>query len=81
MESNNQNKNRTLADLEIGSNARILSVEGETDVSRRLLEMGVTPGAQVRVIKNAPFGCPLEIRVRNSHLAIRRSEASSIFVE
>lgn len=77
----NKNQTRTLAELEIGSHARILSVAGEDDISRRLLEMGVTPGAQVRVVKNAPFGCPMEIRVRNSHLAIRRSEAVSIIVE
>ena len=81
MKIKNQNENRTLAELEIGTNARILSVEGEDVVSRRLLEMGVTPGALVRIIKNAPFGCPMEIRVRNSHLAIRRSEAGSIIVE
>lgn len=81
MKLNNQNENRTLAELEIGANARILSVEGDEAVSRRLLEMGVTPGAPVRVVKNALFGCPLEIRVRNSHLAIRRSEANLIFIE
>jgi Fe2+ transport system protein FeoA len=81
MKLKNQNENRTLAELEIGANARILSVEGDEAVSRRLLEMGVTPGAPVRVVKNAPFGCPLEIRVRNSHLAIRRSEAGLIFIE
>lgn len=81
MKSKTNNKNRTLAELEIGSSARILSVEGEDTVSRRLLEMGVTPGAPVRVVKNAPFGCPMEIRVRNSHLAIRRTEANSILVE
>ena len=81
MKSNIQTDNRTLADLEIGAHARILSVEGDDAISRRLLEMGVTPGAPVRVVKNAPFGCPMEIRVRNSHLALRRSEANSIFIE
>lgn len=73
-------KNSTLADLEIGSEAKVIAVEGETPVSRRLLEMGVTPGAKIRVVKTAPFGCPLQIRVRNSHLALRRAEAASIFV-
>lgn len=80
MNSENRNERRTLAELEIGANARVVAVEGENTVSRRLLEMGVTPGAQVRVIKNAPFGCPMEIRVRNSHLAIRRAEAELIFI-
>lgn len=81
MKQNIQTENRTLAELEIGARARVLSVEGDDAVSRRLMEMGITPGAQIRVIKNAPFGCPLEIRVRNSHLALRRSEANSILVE
>lgn len=78
---NNQTENQTLAELEIGAHARILSVEGDGAISRRLLEMGITPGAQVRVVKNAPFGCPMEIRVRNSHLALRRTEANSILVK
>jgi ferrous iron transport protein A len=74
-------KNSTLTNLKIGETAQIVSIEGEATISRRLLEMGVVPGASVRVIKNAPFGCPIEIRVRNSHLALRKSEADSIFVE
>lgn len=81
MKLKTQTDNKTLAELEIGAQSRILSVEGDSAISRRLLEMGVTPGAPVRVVKNAPFGCPIEIRVRNSHLALRRSEANSIFIE
>lgn len=81
MNSENRIERRTLAELKIGSNARVVAVAGEDAISRRLLEMGVTPGAPVRVIKNAPFGCPMEIRVRNSHLAIRRAEADLIFIE
>jgi len=45
------------------------------------MEMGIVPGASVRVIKSAPFGDPLEIRVRGYHLAIRRSEAEQIEVQ
>lgn len=80
MKTLNQTENQTLANLQIGAKARIMSVNGNSDISRRLLEMGVTPGASVRVVKNAPFGCPMEIRVRNSHLALRRSEANTILV-
>jgi Fe2+ transport system protein FeoA len=72
--------NSTLAHLETGSTAEITDVTGDTAISRRLLEMGVIPGATVRVVKSAPFGDPLEIRVRNSHFALRRSEANSILV-
>ena len=45
------------------------------------MEMGVVPGASVRVIKSAPFGDPLEIRVRGYHLAMRKTEASRIEVQ
>jgi Fe2+ transport system protein FeoA len=75
------NNNSTLANLEIGKQARVISVGGEDAIARRLLEMGVTPGAIIRVVKTTLFGCPIEIRVRNSHLALRRTEADSILVE
>jgi ferrous iron transport protein A len=45
-----------------------------------LMEMGVVPGAPVRVIKAAPLGDPLEVRVRGYHLALRRTEAQRILV-
>lgn len=76
-----QTNNSTLANLAIGTIAKIVSINETGAVSRRLLEMGVVPGATVRVVKTAPFGCPMEIRVRNSHLALRKLEANSIFVE
>jgi len=77
---NQVSANSSLANLKTGTIARVVSVCGEDAISRRLLEMGVTPGASIRVVKSAPFGCPIEIRVRKSHLAIRRSEADTIFV-
>ena len=69
-----------LDELPVGATARVLSVEGSGPVARRLMEMGVVPGAPVRVVKTAPFGDPLEVRVRNYHLALRRSEARTIKV-
>ena len=70
----------SLDELPVGATARVLSVEGSGPVARRLMEMGVVPGAPVRVVKTAPFGDPLEVRVRNYHLALRRSEARTIKV-
>ena len=70
----------SLDGLDAGTPARVLSVRGEGAVVRRLMEMGVVPGAPVRVIKAAPLGDPLEVRVRNYHLALRRSEARTITV-
>lgn len=70
----------SLDSLPTGVAARVLTVNGTGAVARRLMEMGVVPGAPVRVIKAAPLGDPLEIRVRNYHLAVRRSEAQTISV-
>lgn len=77
-QSNQEIQFLTLADLPIGTNAKVVSVAENGAVSRRLMEMGIVPGISVRVVKTAPFGCPLEIRVRGYNLAIRRSEAENI---
>ena len=66
--------------LEAGRHARVTAVRGTGAVARRLMEMGFVPGAPVRVIKAAPLGDPLEVRVRNYHLALRRSEAQTVSV-
>jgi ferrous iron transport protein A len=70
----------TLNALAHGAEARVVSVEGEGAVARRLMEMGVVPGAPVCVIKAAPLGDPIEVRVRGYHLALRRAEAQTIQV-
>jgi ferrous iron transport protein A len=66
--------------LRAGTPARVLAVKGTGAIARRLMAMGVVPGAPVRVVKAAPLGDPLEVRVRNYHLALRRSEAQTISV-
>ena len=70
----------SLARLPVGAQARVIAVNGSGPVARRLMEMGVVPGAPVRVIKAAPLGDPIEIRVRGYHLALRRTEAQTIIV-
>ena len=59
---------------------RVRSVEGSSVHGLRLMEMGMVPGALVRVVKSAPLGDPIQVCVRNCHLALRRSEAKSITV-
>ncbi|HEX8633098.1 MAG TPA: ferrous iron transport protein A [Pyrinomonadaceae bacterium] len=70
----------TLNTLPYGAEARVVSVDGEGAIARRLMEMGVVPGAPVCVIKAAPLGDPIEVRVRGYHLALRRAEAQTIRV-
>jgi ferrous iron transport protein A len=70
----------TLTHLPVGRDARVTAVNGTGRVTRRLMEMGVIPGVSVQVVKMAPFGDPIEVRVRGYSLAMRRSEADAIEV-
>ena len=69
-----------LPEVEMGSSADVVTVHGLGRVPKRLMEMGVVPGVSVKMIKSAPFGDPIEVRVRGYHLAMRRSEADAIEV-
>jgi ferrous iron transport protein A len=70
----------TLKDLSIGAKATVTAVTETNAATRRLMEMGVVPGVTVKMVKAAPFGDPIEIRVRGYSLAMRKSEAASIEV-
>ena len=80
MSTKSETDKSSLANLAIGTQARVIAVNGSGAIARRLMEMGVVPGAQVRVIKTAPLGDPIEVRVRGYHLALRRTEAQTITV-
>jgi Fe2+ transport system protein FeoA len=69
-----------LTNLPIGKEATVVAVNGKNAITKRLMEMGVVPGVSVRVVKSAPFGDPLEIRLRGYNLAMRKSEADTIEV-
>ncbi|MFT3745583.1 MAG: ferrous iron transport protein A [Pyrinomonadaceae bacterium] len=70
----------TLTELPIGKDARVISITGKNAVTTRLMEMGVIPGVSVKMVKAAPFGDPIEVRVRGYSLAMRRNEADAIEV-
>lgn len=77
----NENKEKTLDELKIGRQATVISLKGGGALRRRIIDMGITPGAVVIMRKAAPFGDPLEINVRGYELSLRRSEAKQITVE
>lgn len=70
----------SLAELPLGEEAEIVSVSCDRRVSRRLMEMGLVPGTAVRVVRVAPLGDPIELRVRNYALSVRRADAAKIAV-
>jgi ferrous iron transport protein A len=72
---------RTLKDLKPGDKAVIVKIDGEGAVRRRLMDMGVTKGAEVLIRKVAPLGDPIEVNIRGYELSFRKSEAEKIHVE
>jgi ferrous iron transport protein A len=71
----------SLDQLRVGQHARILAVEGSDSLGQRLMEMGLFDGEEVDVVGVAPLGDPLEIRLRDYRLSLRRSEAARIQVQ
>jgi ferrous iron transport protein A len=70
----------SLVDLPFGQHAEIESIDCGRSLSRRLMEMGLLPGTRVRVVRVAPLGDPIELRLRNYSLSLRRAEAAKIAV-
>ena len=71
----------TLKDLAPGQSARILSVGGEGSLRQHFLDMGVLPGARVTLIKLAPMGDPMELRIHSYELTLRLADAEKIEIE
>lgn len=71
----------TLRDLKPGQQGKIVSIGDKGPARRRIMDMGVTPGAMVKVIKVAPLGDPIEVNIRGYELSLRKSEAQQIQVE
>lgn len=70
----------TLDSIPHGLWARVLGIIDTSVSSLRLMEMGLVPGAPVSVVRSAPLGDPIQIRVRDYDLALRRGEARTIAV-
>ena len=68
-------KRITLDQLAPGESGRIKKVHGKGAVRRRLMDMGLTSGVVIDMVKNSPLGDPVEYRLRGYHLSLRRSEA------
>ena len=71
----------TLKQVRIGSTVRVVKLHGEGAVKRRIMDMGITKGAEIFVRKVAPLGDPIEITVRGYELSLRKADAEMIEVE
>lgn len=72
---------KTLRQAKIGDTVRVVKLYGEGAVKRRIMDMGITKGAEVHIRKVAPLGDPVEVTVRGYELSIRKADAEMIEVE
>ncbi len=72
---------KTLKQVAIGDTVKVVKLHGEGAVKRRIMDMGITRGAEVHIRKVAPLGDPIEVTVRGYELSLRKADAEMIEVE
>jgi len=73
-------KDISLIDLKIGQKAKIINIAGGRIATKRLLDLGLTPNTEIKILRRAPFLGPLQIKVRGSKIILGRGLAAKITV-
>ena len=71
----------TLDQLQPHDKARIIQIKGDDEAADRLMEMGLVEETELEVVRFAPMGDPMEVKVRGYHLTLRKAEAKNVEVE
>lgn len=69
---------KTLKEARVGDTVKVMKLHGDGAVKRRIMDMGITKGAEIFVRKVAPLGDPMELNVRGYELSLRRADAEMI---
>lgn len=72
---------KTLRQAKVGETLKVVKLHGEGAVKRRIMDMGLTKGVEVRIRKVAPLGDPIEVTVRGYELSLRKADAEMIEIE
>ena len=72
---------KTLISLSPGETAVIQTFNNDLNLQSRLVEMGILPGAEIRLIKKAPFKGPIEFKIRGYEVSIRYRDAEQVLVQ
>jgi ferrous iron transport protein A len=72
---------KTLRQAKIGDTVKVVRLHGEGAVKRRIMDMGITKGVEIKIRKVAPLGDPVEVTVRGYELSLRKADAGMIEVE
>lgn len=73
--------NILLSNLKVKESAKIKQIIGAGSLKRKFLDMGIIAGTPVEVVKVAPFGDPIDIKIKGYHLSLRKEEANLIVIE
>lgn len=69
---------KTLDQVKIGESVEIVKIHGTSLIKRRIMDMGMTKRTQIQIVKYAPLGDPIELKVRGYQLSIRKADAKNI---
>lgn len=70
-----------LSTIQPGVNVRVVKIDTQGSLKKKIMDMGITKGTVLRIVKFAPLGDPMEILVRGYSLSIRKEDANGILVE
>ncbi|MBQ1895087.1 MAG: ferrous iron transport protein A [Clostridiales bacterium] len=71
----------TLRDVKVKQRCKVVRLNGEGAIKRRIMDMGITKGVEIRVRKLAPLGDPIEVTLRGYELSLRKADAEMVEVE
>lgn len=72
---------KTLKEAQVGETVKVVKLNGSGAIKRRIMDMGITKGVEIYVMKVAPLGDPMEVTVRGYELSLRKMDAEMIEVE
>ena len=70
-----------IGELDVGETAVLQEINLPKSAAERLMELGLLPGASIRLVRRAPLGCPIEFEVGGARLALRGADAANIFIQ
>ena len=71
---------KTMRDIHVGQSTKVVKIHGEGALKRRIMDMGITKGTEVKLVKVAPLGDPMELELRGYHLSLRKADADLVEV-
>ncbi|MCI0330173.1 MAG: ferrous iron transport protein A [candidate division Zixibacteria bacterium] len=72
---------KSLAELEVGQTGRVIKIAAKEPLALHILEIGLVTGAQVRYLRAAPLGDPIQVEVDGFLLSLRKKEAEAVLIE